>query len=81
MLLLAPGLKELPGTISNKELLGAPGIAARSKDASRHFRSKEHAPLFCPIQFRKNLTFSAWSQTNILSILVPIRLEAIAIFW
>ena len=35
MLLWAPRLKELPGTASNKELLGAPGIATRSKDATR----------------------------------------------
>ena len=34
MLLRAPGLKELPGTASSKELLGAPGIATRSKDAT-----------------------------------------------
>ena len=34
MLLRAPGLKELPGTAGNKELLGAPGIATRSKDAT-----------------------------------------------
>ena len=34
MLLRAPGLKELPGTISNKELLGAPGIATRRKNAT-----------------------------------------------
>ena len=34
MLLRAPGLKELPGCASNKKLLGAPGIATRSKDAS-----------------------------------------------
>ena len=35
MLLWAPGLKELlPGTASNKELLGAPRIATRSKDAT-----------------------------------------------
>ena len=33
MLLLAPGLKELAGTASSKELLGAPGIAT-SKDAT-----------------------------------------------
>ena len=35
MLLRAPGLKELPGTASNKELQGAPGVATRSKDATR----------------------------------------------
>ena len=33
MLLRAPGLKDLPGTASSKELLGAPGIAT-SKDAT-----------------------------------------------
>ena len=34
MLLRAPGLKELLGTASNKEILGAPDIATRSKDAT-----------------------------------------------
>ena len=34
MLLRAPGLKELPGTTSNQELLGAPGIATRRKNAT-----------------------------------------------
>ena len=34
MLLGAPGLKELPGTASNKELLEAPSIATGSKDAT-----------------------------------------------
>ena len=35
MLLGAPGLKVLLGTASNKELLGAPGLDTRSKDATR----------------------------------------------
>ena len=34
MLLRTPGLKELPDTASHKELLGAPGITTRRKDAT-----------------------------------------------